>query len=441
MPLPALHFFSSRNPAHRVTLEDAVMQGIAPGRGLYLPSHIPRLSAETLGSFSTRTLPEISFEVARTLLGDSIETTALQQVIDRSITFPAPVTRLTDSLGVLELFHGPTRAFKDFGARFMAALVGHYLEKQNREITVLVATSGDTGGAVASGFLGTPGVRVVVLYPSGKVSPLQEKQLTTLGQNITALEVDGSFDDCQALVKDAFQDPAVTTAINLTSANSINIARLIPQTFYYFSAFGSLGAPVAGVVFSTPSGNFGNLTAGVFAQRMGLPVRRFIAATNSNDTMPRYLATGRYSPKPSIQTISNAMDVGDPSNYERLRALFNDDYQQMNALLYGCTFSDAETEGALREVYERYQYVIDPHGAVGYLGVSRFRHETGDHSPTIILGTAHPAKFSEIVEPVIGRRVELPSDFQTTLAREKVARKIRPVLSELRDILTDPKER
>ena len=358
--------------------------------------------------------------VARNLLQGAIPEDALRSIIETSVNFPAPVVRLDQYTHILELFHGPSLAFKDFGARFMANTMSYYHRGEDKELTILVATSGDTGGAVAAGFYRTPGIRVVILYPSGKVSPLQEKQLTTLGHNVTALEVSGTFDDCQALVKKAFLDREVTGAMRLSSANSINIARLIPQSFYYFEAFKQVESDGLPVVFSVPSGNFGNLTAGLIAKRMGLPVHHFIAATNANDVVPAYLNTGEYLPRPSVRTLSNAMDVGAPSNFARMADLYGSTWNSMREDISGYAFSDQETRSAMQKVYEDYQYVIDPHGAVAYLGFQKYKNEN-PNTVGILLETAHPAKFLEDVEQVLGKKIDVPERLASLADSKKEA--------------------
>src|SRR5690606_26189611 len=327
--------------------------------------------------------------------------------ISHALPFDAPVVSIEDNVYALELFHGPTFAFKDFGARFMAGLLGHFAQQEGREVVILVATSGDTGSAVANGFLRVPGTRVVVLYPRGKVSEIQEKQFTTLGHNITALEVDGTFDDCQRLVKEAFVDPDLTRSLFLTSANSINVARLIPQSFYYIHAYAQLRHLDLPIVFAVPSGNFGNLTAGLLAMKMGLPVAKFVACTNVNDVVPEYLESGMFNPRPSIQTISNAMDGANHSNFARMLDLYNHDREAMAADLYGCSFTDEETRDAMRDVYARTGYVLDPHGAVGYLGIRSYLCQYGP-AAGVFLETAHPGKFRDVVEETLDRSIELP---------------------------------
>ncbi|MEM7512783.1 MAG: threonine synthase, partial [Bacteroidota bacterium] len=367
--------------------------------------------------------PQLSYEVCKHLFEDAlidklISEDELCEIVNNTITFDAPIVSLDKETHVQELFHGPSLAFKDFGARFMAGLMGYFARQDQERLVILVATSGDTGGAVAAGFLGTPDIEVVILYPSGKVSHLQEKQLTTLGQNITALEIDGTFDDCQKLVKTAFLDKELTSAIKLTSANSINIARLIPQSLYYFRAYQKLVNKELPVVFSIPSGNFGNLTAGLLAQRMGLPIAKFIAATNVNDVVPQYLQSGEFAPKPSVQTISNAMDVGNPSNFVRMHDLFEGDWQDMCRLIQGFAFDDQQTRDAIQDIYDTYKYVMDPHGAVGYLALRQFQ-QNYPACQGVILETAHPSKFLDVVEPVINRKVEIPARLSELADKKK----------------------
>lgn len=353
------------------------------------------------------------------MFNEAIPHDDLKQIIHNSVTFPAPVIDLDDSKKVLELWHGPSLAFKDFGARFMSQLMSYFNRDNDKELVILVATSGDTGGAVAAGFYKALGIKVVILYPKGKVSLLQEKQLTTLGENITALEIDGTFDDCQALVKQAFLDKDLKH-IRLSSANSINIARLIPQSFYYFEAYKQLKDKSKPVVFCIPSGNFGNLTAGLLAQKMGLPVHAFIAATNENDVVPTYLKTGDYTPRPSVRTISNAMDVGNPSNFARMLDLYGSIWEDMKKNIHGFAFNDAETRQAVLEIKERYQYVMDPHGAVGYLALKAYQKQAAN-TQGIILETAHPAKFKPDMEAIFGEEIEVPERLAILENKEKVA--------------------
>lgn len=420
---------STRNPGLRVSLKEAVMTGLPPDNGLYMPVEIPQLPASFFQEAHSWSFEKMSFEVARHLMAGALPEEILESVVYGALGFDAPLVHPgTEDTAFLELFHGPTLAFKDFGARFMARLMGHYVRDEKRELVILTATSGDTGGAVAAGFHHTPGIRVVVLYPEGKVSPLQEKQIAALGGNIHALRVSGSFDDCQALVKQAFLDSELRALRWLTSANSINIARLIPQSFYYFRAWQQI-APDRPQAFVVPSGNFGNLTAGLFAARMGLPVAGFVAATNANDVVPAYLRTGEFLPRPSTATLSNAMDVGNPSNFARMKYLFQDDVQAMGNTLSGYAYTDHHTLEAIKALWQRHGYLADPHTAVGYLAAGGW----ADSHPGIlktVLATAHPAKFIDTVTVAIGRDIALPPALASLAGL--------PVLSE--DITTDYNE-
>jgi len=407
------------------------MEGLAPDRGLYMPVDIPKLSKTFWDELPHLSMAEIGFAVCKTLFKDVIPEKDLAGILDRSMNFPAPIHDLDSNTSILELFHGPSLAFKDFGARFMAELMGYFNQKKEGDLYILVATSGDTGGAVAAGFYNVPGIKVCILYPSGRVSSIQEKQLTTLGGNISAFEVSGSFDDCQRMVKDAFLDISFRKRFRLSSANSINIARLIPQSFYYIDAYRQLliknvGNPCV-PVFVVPSGNFGNLTAGVLAYRMGLPVERFIAATNSNQVVPNYLENGLFSPTASVSTISNAMDVGNPSNFPRLRELFNggsggSTWNNMKLLLSGYWFNDQKTkEEMLRIHHELNGYVVDPHTAVGTLALSQYRHESGFKGFGVVLGTAHFGKFLPTVNAVLGNSPSLPESLMSLKELKKEA--------------------
>jgi threonine synthase len=409
-------YYSTNHKSPNVSLKEAVLRGQAEDGGLFLPVSIPVLRASFFEAIRSLSLQEIALEVSAPLLGDDVPADALRGVIERALNFDAPLVTLEEGLHVLELFHGPTLAFKDFGARFMAQLMSYFIRNSDRKLTILVATSGDTGSAVAHGFLGAPGIDVIVLYPGGKVSEIQEKQMTTLGRNIRALEVDGTFDDCQKLVKETFTDKDLNETLQLTSANSINIARLIPQMFYYFRALAQLRDKSDHIIFSVPSGNFGNLTAGLMAKRMGLPVVKFIAATNANDVVPQYLATGVFAPRPSCQTLSSAMDVGNPSNFARILELYHHDHAAVSADILGSSHSDEETRHAVRESYRKYGYLFDPHGAVGYLALRKCSPVNG-----IILETAHPAKFQDIVEPAAGVKVEIPERLKSCLAGRKIS--------------------
>src|SRR6267154_4686030 len=383
-----MKFYSTNDSKHVVNLQEAIINGLAPDTGLYMPERIPVFTPEFFNSLSERSFQEIAFDVAQAFVEDDISAGQLKKIIAHTIAFDAPLVEIEKNVFAVELFHGPTLAFKDFGARFMSQVLGHFVHRQKREIVILVATSGDTGSAVANGFLGVPGTRVVVLYPSGKVSEIQEKQFTTLGKNITAVEINGTFDDCQRLVKQAFLDQELKASFFLTSANSINIARLIPQSFYYFYAWSRLPRR-KNVVFSVPSGNFGNLTAGAIAQRMGLPIQHFVAATNINDFVPHYLTNKEFLPKSSTSTISNAMDVGNPSNFVRMLDLFHHDHAAMKKEITGYSFTDEETRNAMRAVFEKFNYILDPHGAIGYLGVKKYQSQNAERVG-VFLETAHP---------------------------------------------------
>ena len=393
-----MKFYSTNDHQNIVDLKEAVLNSMPSDKGLYMPTAIPKLSISFFQSLRGLSLQEIALEMATPFLKSDFSKAAIQEIIERAIDFPAPLIQVEKNLHSLELWHGPTLAFKDFGARFMAAVMSRLVAQEDRELHILVATSGDTGGAVASGFLGIPNVKVCILYPSGKVSPLQEKQLTTLGQNIKAIEVDGTFDDCQALVKRAFLDSEMKSKLMMASANSINISRLIPQTFYYVNALAQLDQDIPTVI-SVPSGNFGNLTAGLLAKKMGLPVRRFIAATNANDIVPSYLKSGKYEPRPSIQTISNAMDVGNPSNFPRMMALYNGSYEAISKDVKGYAYSDEQTRETIAQVHDRTGYVMDPHGAIAYKAL---KAELAKDEQGVFLETAHPAKFLPTMKEILG---------------------------------------
>lgn len=412
-----MKFYSSKDHNNQVDLREAVLNSLPKDRGLYLPMQIPQMRSGFFQSSVDMSLPEIAYEMAHPYLVTTFSNHEIQEIITQAVNFPAPVVTIHDNVHSLELWHGPSLAFKDFGARFMAAVMSRLVKDESRKLTILVATSGDTGGAVAAGFLGVENVEVIILYPSGKVSPLQEKQLTTLGQNIRAIELEGTFDDCQAMVKRAFLDEELNKAFMLSSANSINIARLIPQSFYYAGAYAQLGAP-DDLVFCVPSGNFGNMTAGILAKRMGLPVQRFIAACNANDIVPRYLESGKYEPRPSKATISNAMDVGAPSNFQRMEALYEGKVEAMRKDIVGYMYSDDETRAALAEVFDRHGYLMDPHGAVAYLALSEY--QKSNSCTGVILETAHPAKFIPVMEPVVGK-VEVPEALQAIADKQKEA--------------------
>jgi len=415
-----MKLYSTNNPASTVSFKDAVFNSMPQDRGLYMPEYIPRLDDKFLNNLDGYTLPEIAFHVAQNLIGDDIPEEDLKTIIYDAINFYAPIVKLEDKVYVLELFHGPSLAFKDFGARFMSRVMSYFLQEGEKQLDVLVATSGDTGGAVALGFLGVPNTRVTILYPKGKVSDIQELQLTTNGQNIRALEIDGTFDDCQALVKQAFTDAELNEKYRLTSANSINIARLIPQTFYYFNAYAqALKQGKSKVVFSVPSGNFGNLGAGLLAWKMGLPVERFIAATNANDTVPQFLKTGVYEPKPSVATLSNAMDVGNPSNWVRIADLFKDDADQLTNLVKGYSYTDEETSTAIQTIYDSYKYVACPHTAIAWRALKDYQEENSGEATGIFLSTAHPCKFPDAYAGEVAAHVEIPEQVKDLQSKEK----------------------
>jgi len=416
-----MKFYSTNNINTRVSFKDAVFNSMPQDKGLYMPVSIPRLDDKFISNLDSYSLPEIAFYVAQNLLGDDIPADDLKAIIHDAINFYAPIVKLEDDVYVLELFHGPSLAFKDFGARFMSRIMSYFLQEGEKQLDVLVATSGDTGGAVALGFLGVPNTRVTILFPKGKVSDIQELQLTTNGQNIRALEIDGTFDDCQALVKQAFTDVELNTKYRLTSANSINIARLIPQTFYYFNAYAQaskLGKDK--IVFSVPSGNFGNIGAGLLAWKMGLPVQHFIAATNVNDTVPQFLKTGVYEPKPSVATLSNAMDVGNPSNWVRIANMFKEDLSQIGQMISGYSFNDDETSAAIKSIYDHYKYVACPHTAIAWQALKDYQQDQhADNVAGIFLSTAHPCKFPDVFPPEIAGHVEVPAQVADLQAKEK----------------------
>ncbi|HVW98529.1 MAG TPA: threonine synthase [Mucilaginibacter sp.] len=416
-----MNFYSTRNPANQVPFKEAVFNSMPQDRGLYMPVSIPRLDDKFLSHLDEYTLPEIALHVAQSLIGDDIPGQDLKAIIYDAISFLAPVVKLEQDVFVLELWHGPSLAFKDFGARFMSRVMSYFLERGEKQLDVLVATSGDTGGAVAQGFLGVPDTRVTILYPKGKVSGIQELQLTTNGQNIRAIEIDGTFDDCQALVKQAFTDPELNAAFRLTSANSINIARLIPQTFYYFNAYAQLlKQGISKVVFSVPSGNFGNIGAGLLAWKMGLPVEHFIAATNVNDTIPAFLRTGNYQPKPSVATLSNAMDVGDPSNWVRIADLFKEDTAALRSVVSGYSYNDEETMAAIKFINDNYNYVACPHTAIAWQALRDWQQDNYQPGTAgVFLSTAHPCKFPDVFPESIAKKIEIPEQVEKLDKKQK----------------------
>lgn len=413
-----MRYYSLNHNSKDTSFKNAVIRGLAPDRGLYFPNQIPILSKKFFENIEHISVPEMAFQIIKPYVGKEIDNKKLLSIVTETLDFEFPIVQITDNIAAFELFHGPTLAFKDVGARFMARALGHFSKSMEDNTTVLVATSGDTGGAVANGFLGVDGVEVIILYPKGKISEIQEKQITTLGQNITALEVDGVFDDCQEMVKAAFLDPSLTK-MNLTSANSINVARWLPQMFYYFIAYRSLKNKNKKLVFSVPSGNFGNICAGVMAQQMGLPIDHFIASTNSNDSVPRYLKTGNFEPLQTIQTISNAMDVGNPSNFIRIQKIFNNDIFRMKKIISGYSYSDIETKKSLIEIYKKNGYIADPHGAVGFLGLKEYLSKQNKDHYGVFLETAHPVKFIDSVEKILKLKVQIPNRLKSALSKKK----------------------
>lgn len=416
-----LKFYSTKDRNYKASLKEAVLSGLAKDGGLFMPSYFPQLETDFLKKIIGMKFPDIAFEVAKKFFENEIKNSVLEKIIYESFNFEVPIFEVSNGAYVMELFHGPTLAFKDFAARFMARLMCEFQKENDNELTILVATSGDTGSAVASAFLGLPNMKVVILYPSKKISLIQEQQLTTFGQNVKALEVNGTFDDCQALVKKAFLDTEVNQKLSLASANSINIARLIPQSFYYFYAYSALiklnRSPAQNeIAISVPSGNFGNLTGGLIAKKMGLPVSRFIASTNSNDVFTKYLESGIFHAKPSKSTISNAMDVGNPSNFARILDLYNHDLEAIKKDIVSYSFSDVETKAAILDVFGKYKYIMDPHGAVAYLGLKKSQYPFG-----VFVETAHPAKFADIVEPIINQKIAVPHQLDEVMKKEKRA--------------------
>lgn len=418
-----MQLYSTNNKDLRVSFKEAVFNSLPADNGLYMPQSIPALDPEFIRRLHNYSLPEIAFIVSKNILNGDISDEDLERIIDEAINFNAPVVKLEKQIHVLELFHGPSSAFKDFGARFMSRVMSYFLETGEKELNILVATSGDTGGAVALGFLGIPNTKVTILYPKGKVSPIQKLQLTTNGQNIHAIEIEGTFDDCQALVKQAFNDPALKEKFRLTSANSINISRLIPQTFYYFNAYAQLQRQgKLEVIFSVPSGNFGNIGAGILAWKMGLPVKQFIAATNINDTVPAFLQSGVYKAKPSVQTYSNAMDVGDPSNWVRIMDLFKGNSADLKKLLTAYTFTDSETLEAIQKVYNEQQYIMCPHTAIAWLATKQWLKDyPEERAELVFLSTAHPCKFPDIFPKQIAEKINIPAQVQKLEGRKKLS--------------------
>lgn len=429
-----MKYYSTNHQSPKVNFKEATIQGQAPDKGLYFPEHIPALPVDLIKNIGSLSKEEIAYQVIAPYVGDCIPTDELKRIVQETVNFDIPLVKITDDISSLELYHGPTLAFKDIGARFMSRCLGYFVKNQLKKVTVLVATSGDTGGAVANGFYEVDGVDVVILYPSGKVSSVQEKQLTTLGKNIHALEVAGTFDDCQQMVKQAFTDAALNEQLFLTSANSINVARWLPQQFYYFFAYKQWADKNNPPVIAVPSGNFGNICAGILAHASGLPVQHFIAACNANDVVPAFMQTEKYEPKKAIATISNAMDVGNPSNFIRILEIFDHQFTNLKNEVSSCSISDAETSNTLKEVYQKNKYLLDPHGAVGYLALQRYLHEHPAQKG-IVLETAHPVKFFDVVEPIIDEKVPIPEAIQQQLLLEKKSVKIAADADLLKEFL------
>ena len=430
-----MKYYSTNGKAPLATLHEAVVKGLAGDRGLYMPESIKKLPQSFFDNIERLSFQELSYVVAQAFFGDDVNEEDLKRIVYDTLSFDCPVVQVTDSIYSLELFHGPTLAFKDVGARFMARLLQYFIRQEGREqVNVLVATSGDTGSAVANGFLGVDGIHVYVLYPKGKVSKIQESQFTTLGKNITAVEVDGVFDDCQALVKSAFMDEELNKHMKLTSANSINVARFLPQAFYYFNAYARMKelGKSENMVVCVPSGNFGNITAALFGHRMGLPVKRFIAANNANDIFYNYLQTGKYEPKASRQTIANAMDVGDPSNFARIYDLYHGDHALVSSLISGATYSDDQIRDTMRKCFSDNKYILDPHGACGFRALSE-QLQAGEYG--VFCETAHPAKFKETVEATIGAEVEIPERLAAFMKGKKQSVEMAKDFSSFKDFL------
>jgi threonine synthase len=432
-----MNYYSLNKNAPNANFREATIKGQAPDKGLYFPERIPVMDPSVIKNIEDYSKEELAFLVMQPYVGDTIDKKDLHRIVSETINFSFPLVAVNEKISSLELFHGPTLAFKDVGARFMSRCLGYFSQQQNGKVTVLVATSGDTGGAVANGFLGVDGVEVVILYPSGKVSPVQELQLTTCGQNITALEVNGSFDDCQAMVKDAFMDADLNKKLQLTSANSINVARWLPQQLYYFFAYQQWKEKEQPPVISVPSGNFGNICAGLLAHVSGLPVQHFIAACNVNDAVPEYLRSGNYQSKTAVPTISNAMDVGSPSNFIRVLELFQNNYQNISQKISGYTVSDEITKQTIEDVYKQHDYTLDPHGAVAYYALEQYLQQYPDWKG-VFLETAHPVKFPETVEAMTGKKIEVPASAEYLFSKEKRSIKINASFDELKEWLYPP---
>lgn len=415
-----MKYLSTRQNSPHVSFSEAIFKGLAPDGGLYLPETIPQLSAETIANMATQSLSEIALQIAYPFLKEEIDEKTLKNILEEQINFDAPLYKLNDNTFILELFHGPTLAFKDFGARFLAGIMSHSAQTKKHRITILTATSGDTGSAVAKSFYDLPNIDVIILYPQNKVSELQRKQMTTLGKNITCIELEGNFDDCQKIVKESFTNQKLCQQLNLTSANSINIGRLIPQMFYYYYSFSRLQKSYGNeIIFSVPSGNFGNLTAGLMAKKMGLTEIKLIASTNVNDVIPQYLATGKYQTKPSVETISSAMDIGNPSNFERIKFLFENNFSEIQKNIFAVSSTDEETKTEIQKINSLYNYLLDPHGAVAFLGLEKYKTAHQTNLPAVIFATAHPAKFSNVMEKILQKNIFLPKNLASLKNRKE----------------------
>src|SRR5688572_7580421 len=429
-----MKYYSTNKKAPLVDFKEAAIKGQAPDKGLYFPETIPQVEKEVIDGIEKLSNEEIAFKVIRSYIGDSIPDEKLFQIVSETVNFPIPLVKVNDAISSLELFHGPTLAFKDVGARFMSRCLGYFLKGEDRKVTVLVATSGDTGGAVANGFYDVEGIEVVILYPSGKVSPVQEKQLTALGKNIHALEIEGTFDDCQQMVKQAFTDAELNQKLFLTSANSINVARWLPQQFYYFFAYKQWIDKNHPPVISVPSGNFGNICAGILANQSGLPVNHFIAACNVNDIVSDYLDTEILKPKQAVPTLSNAMDVGNPSNFVRILEIFHHQFPELKNKLSSYSISDEDTVATIKEVYEQTNYLLDPHGAVGYLALQKYL-TANPSAKGIFLETAHPVKFPDAVEKITRKKIELPLSIKDIMTQAKKSTKMKAEYIDLKNYL------
>jgi threonine synthase len=429
-----MFYYSTNKQSPRADFKEATIKGQAPDKGLYFPEALPQLPKGFIDSIARLSKEEIAFTAIKPFVGETIPDSELQRIVADTVNFDFPLVKINEQIYSLELFHGPTLAFKDVGARFMSRCLSYFVQGNNKQVTVLVATSGDTGGAVASGFYDVEGVNVVILYPSGKVSSVQELQLTTLGKNITAIEIEGNFDDCQQLVKQAFSDQELNKKLFLTSANSINVARWLPQQFYYFYAYQQWNDKTNPPIVCVPSGNFGNICAGMVAYVSGLPIKHFVAAVNANDAVYKYLQTGNYQSQQAVATLSNAMDVGNPSNFIRILELFKHQYPQVKNTVTSFSISDDQTKETLKDVYDQHHYLLDPHGAVAYAALERYLQEHNSDKG-IILETAHPVKFYDVVEPVIGQTVETPEPVKEILNKKKVSEKMKPDFDAFKEFL------